>query len=138
MLAKALFDTETGRIATRELARMHVAEGYWGKSLRCRDCRVNDRGDGAHINFLRDQGFAQLDPLSEGAWADDATEQMLHLRPQPPLRLRDGRPVEPVAASLPGFAPPQAAPVEPLIELGQRLREAREKRRLQYQAAPPA
>jgi len=54
--------------------------------------------------------------------------------------LRDGRPVEPVAPSLPGFAPPQAAPVEPLIELGQRVREARERRRLQAQreAAPPA
>jgi pyruvate-formate lyase-activating enzyme len=129
VLQKTLFDAETGRIAVRELARTHVIEGYWGKSLRCRDCRVNARCDGAHINFLRDQGFAQLDPLRDGAWAEEAAAQMLRLRPQPPSRLRDGRPVEPVAPSLPGFAPPQAAPVEPLIELAQRAREARERRR---------
>jgi molybdenum cofactor biosynthesis enzyme MoaA len=136
VLRKTLFDADTGRIAVRELARTHVVEGYWGKSLRCRDCKVNARCDGAHINFLRDQGFAQLTPLREGAWAEAAVEQLLRLRPQPPVRLRDGRPLEPVAPSLPGCAPPQAAPVEPLIELGQRVREARERRRLQ--AAAPA
>jgi molybdenum cofactor biosynthesis enzyme MoaA len=138
VLRKTLFDPETGRIAIRELARTHVIEGYWGKSLRCRQCRVNDRCDGAHINFLRDQGFAQLEPLRAGAWAAEAAEQLLRLRPQPPLRLRDGRPLEPVAPSLPGFAAPQPAPVEPLIELAQKARELRERRRQQLQAAPPA
>jgi len=140
VLRKTLFDPETGRIAIRELARTHVIEGYWGKSVRCRDCKVNDRCDGAHINFIRDQGFAQLTPLREGPWAEAATAQMAQLRPQPPARLRDGRPVESVAPSLPGFAPPQAAPVEPLIELGRQAREARERRRMQFQkeAPPPA
>jgi pyruvate-formate lyase-activating enzyme len=140
VLRKTLFDPETGRIATRELARTHVTNGYFGKSLRCRECRVNDRCEGAHINFLRDQGFAQLEPLREGIWAEAAAAQLQRLQPTPPLRLRDGRPVEPVAPSLPGFAAPQAAPVEPLILLGQRLREARERRRLQLhkEAAPPA
>ena len=140
VLHKTLFDRETGRLAIRELAREHVVRGYWGKSLRCRDCRVNDRCDGAHINFLRDQGFAQLEPLRDGEWAETATAQVERLRPQPPLRLRDGRPVEPVAPSLPGFAPPDAAPVEPLIELGRKAREAREKRRLEFskESAPPA
>ena len=127
-----MFDADTGRIAIRELARTHVVEGYWGKSLRCRDCRVNERCDGAHINFLRDQGFAQLEPLRDGAWADEAAAQMLRLRPAAAAALRDGRPLEPVAPSLPGFAPPQPAPVEPLIELGQRAREARERRRLEF------
>ena len=138
VLRKNMFDSETGRLAIRELARTHVIEGYWGKSLRCRDCRLNDRCDGAHINFLRDQGFAQLKPLREGEWAEDAAEQMLCLRPEPPKRLRDGRPVEPVAPSLPGFAPPQAAPLEPLIDLARKARELRERRRLQLQATPPA
>jgi hypothetical protein len=99
---------------------------------------VNDRCDGAHINFIRDQGFAQLEPLREGEWTEQAAEQMLRLRPQPPSRLRDGRPMEPVAPSLPGYAPPQAAPVEPLIELAQKARELRERRRQQLQATPPA
>ena len=138
ILRKNLFDADTGRLAIRELAREHVIEGYWGKSLRCRDCRLNARCDGAHINFLRDQGFAQLEPLRDGAWAEAAAEQLLRLRPEPPKRLRDGRPLEPVAPSLPGFAPPQAAPAEPLIEQARRAREARERRRLQLQSPPPA
>ena len=138
ILRQAMFDQETGRIAIRELARTHVIEGYWGKSVRCRECRVNERCDGAHINFLRDQGFAQLDPLHDGTWADAATEQMLRLRPERPGRLRDGKPLEPVAESLPGFAPPEAAPVEPLIEIARQAREARERRRMQLQATPPA
>ena len=140
VLRQSLFDGETGRLNIRELARAHVIDGYHGKSLRCRDCRLNDRCEGAHINFLRDQGFAQLQPLRQGEWADDAAEQILQLRPQPPQRLRDGRPVEPVAASLPGFAPPQAAPVEPLMVLGQQVREARERRRLEFskEVPPPA
>jgi len=138
ILRQSMFDPDTGRVAIRELARTHVIEGYWGKSLRCRDCRINERCDGAHINFLRDQGFAQLDPLREGAWADAATAQMQRLRPEPPARLRDGKPLEPVAPSLPGFAPPEAAPVEPLIEIARQAREARERRRMQLQATPPA
>lgn len=140
VLRHELFDKETGRVDIRELAREHVVNGYWGKSLRCRDCRVNARCDGAHINFLRDQGFAQLEPLRDGAWAEQAAAQLQQLRPQPPARLRDGRPVEPVAPSLPGFAPPQPAPVEPLMVLAQRAREARERRRLEFekQVPPPA
>ncbi len=138
VLPKTLFDPENGRVDTRQLAHMHVAEGYWGKSLRCRDCRLNARCDGAHINFLRDQGFAQLEPLREGAWADEAERQMLQLRPQPPQRLRDGRPLEPVAPSLPGFAPAEKAPIDQLIVESQRAREAREQRRQELQSAPPA
>jgi hypothetical protein len=135
-----MFDPETGRVATKELARTHVIEGYWGKSLRCRDCRINTHCDGAHINFLRDQGFKQLEPLREGEWADEAEKQMLCLRPEPPKRLRDGKPVEPVAPSLPGFAPPEKAPTDQLIVETQRAREAREARRqslLQKEEAPP-
>jgi molybdenum cofactor biosynthesis enzyme MoaA len=138
VLSKAMFDSQTGRLNIRELARTHVIEGYWGKSLRCRDCRLNARCDGAHINFLRDQGFARLDPLREGAWADEAEAQMLRLRPEPPRRLRDGRPLEPVAPSLPGFAPPQAAPVEPLIEQAREARAARERRRQRLLQKEPA
>jgi hypothetical protein len=135
VLRQSMFDPATGRLAIRELARTHVIEGYWGKSLRCRDCRLNDRCDGAHINFLRDQGFAQLEPLRDGAWADAATEQMFRLRPERPKRLRDAVPVQPVAPSLPGFAPAQPAPAEPLIEQALKAREERERRRLQKTAA---
>jgi molybdenum cofactor biosynthesis enzyme MoaA len=135
ILNRTLFDPQTGRIAIRELARTHVVEGYFAKSLRCRECRVNALCEGAHINFLRDQGFAQLVPLRDGTWAQEAAAQLRRLRPVPPLRLRDGRPVEPVAPSLPGFAPPSAAPTEPLIEFAQRTRELRERARREAQVA---
>jgi molybdenum cofactor biosynthesis enzyme MoaA len=138
VLGQSLFDAETGRIAIRELARTHVISGYWAKSLRCRDCRLNERCDGAHINFIRDQGFGLLEPLRAGAWADDADAQMLALRPEPPRRLRDGKPVEPVAPSLPGFAPPAPAGAEPLIELARKARELKQRRRQQAPSAPPA
>jgi molybdenum cofactor biosynthesis enzyme MoaA len=129
ILDRKLFDRETGRLAIRELARTHVVHGYLAKSLRCRDCVVSARCEGAHINFIRDQGFAQLQPLREGAWAETAAAQLLALRPTPLPRVRDGQPLQPVAPSLPGFAPPEAAPIEPLIEFAQRTRELRERAR---------
>ncbi len=129
ILDRKLFDPQTGRLAIRELARTHVVQGYLAKSLRCRDCRVTDRCEGAHINFLRDQGFGELQPLREGAWAEDAAAQLLVLRPTPLPRVRDGQPLQPVGPSLPGFAPPKAAPVEPLIEFAQKARELRERAR---------
>lgn len=138
VLAKTLFDSETGRVDTRALARTHVVEGYWGKSLRCRDCRINDRCDGAHINFLRDQGFGLLEPLRDGTWAESAEAQMLRLRPEPPQRLRDGKPLEKVAPSLPGYDGPQPLPDEQLMVESRRAREAREQRWQQLRDAPPA
>jgi molybdenum cofactor biosynthesis enzyme MoaA len=129
ILEKKLFDQTTGRLAIRELARSHVVHGYLAKSLRCRTCVVTERCEGAHINFLRDQGFAELEPLREGPWAESAAAQMLALQPTPLPRVRDGQPLQPVGPSLPGFAPAQAAPVEPLIEFAQKKREERERAR---------
>jgi molybdenum cofactor biosynthesis enzyme MoaA len=129
VLERKMFDPETGRLAIRELARTHVVHGYLAKSLRCRDCLVSARCEGAHINFIRDQGFAQLQPLREGPWAENASAQLLALRPTPLPRVRDGQPLQPVGPSLPGFAPPTPAPVEPLIEFAQKARELRERAR---------
>jgi len=129
VLERRLFDPETGRLAIRELARAHVIHGYLAKSLRCRDCVVSDRCEGAHINFIRDQGFAELQPLREGPWAESAAAQLRAMRPTPLPRVRDGQPLQPVAPSLPGFAAPKEAPVEPLIEFAKRTRELREQAR---------
>ena len=76
-----------------------------------------------------DTGFAELQPLRGGAWAENATAQLLALRPTPLPRVRDGQPLQPVAPSLPGFAAPQATPVEPLIEFAQKARELRDRAR---------
>src|SRR5207249_11699581 len=86
-------------------------------------------GRWAPMKFIRVQGLAGLRPLREGAWAENAAAQLLALRPTPLPRVRDGQPLQPVAPSLPGFAPPQATPVEPLIEFAQRTRELRERAR---------
>jgi molybdenum cofactor biosynthesis enzyme MoaA len=129
ILDRKLFDPQSGRLVIRELARTHVVNGYLAKSLRCRDCLVTARCEGAHINFIRDQGFARLEPLRDGAWAENASAQLHALRPTPLPRVRDGQPLQPVAPSLPGFPPPKAAPVEPLIEFAQKAREAKERAR---------
>jgi MoaA/NifB/PqqE/SkfB family radical SAM enzyme len=128
LLDHALFDRETGRLDVHALARHHVKEGYHAKSARCADCRVNDRCDGAHINFVRDQGLGRLGPLTTGAWADDATAQLTARWPVAPARIADGRPLEPVAPSLPGFAAPGKAPLDPLaIIAAERLLKKRRK-----------
>jgi MoaA/NifB/PqqE/SkfB family radical SAM enzyme len=117
---------EGGRLDIRELARFHVREGYTARSERCRDCRLADRCDGAHVNWIRVQGLARLQPLTEGAWADDADAQLKARWPEPEKRLRDGRPVEAPHRSLPGFPEPEGAPADPLavIALEQQKKRA--------------
>jgi MoaA/NifB/PqqE/SkfB family radical SAM enzyme len=128
ILRKDVFDPATGRLAVRELARHHVRDEYRGKSLRCQDCRVNDRCDGVHVNMIRDQGLRILEPLTEGAWADDAAAQLEKRWPVPPRRLADGRPAQPPAKSLPGF--PDTVPVveDPLAVIGRKQQEAQLRR----------
>ncbi len=129
-LDRELFSQQTGRLEIRALARHHVEEGYLAKSVRCADCRVNERCDGAHINWLRDQGLKRLTPLQQGAWPDEAERQLLELFPVPPRRVQDGRPAEAVAPSLPGFAAPGPAPLDPLgvIHVERLARRAARKR----------
>ena len=113
-LHESLFDAETGRFEIRPLARFHVENKYRGKSVRCADCRLNDRCEGIHINMIRDQGLRQAQPLISGSWADNAVSQLTERWPEPPVRVHHGR--DPVVASpsLPGFAQPESAPVDPL------------------------
>ena len=125
-----VFDRETGRLSVRGLARHHVRDRYRAKSLRCSTCLVDDRCEGPPINMVRDRGLALCQPL-EGAWADEASSQLLALYPTPPARLSTGRPAEVVPPSLPGFAAPAPAPVDPLATLAQSKAEARRKRRLE-------
>lgn len=122
--AASMFDPATGRLDHRGLAQHHVASHYRGKSERCRDCAANDRCDGAHINLIRDQGLAMLTPLAEG---DAALVEVRRLHPEPISRLANGRPVEGVAPSLPGFAMPQSFVRDPLALIAeeQMLRKAK-------------
>lgn len=127
----SIFDRETGRLAIRPLARHHVESRYRAHSLRCRDCRVRERCEGPHINMVRDQGLALCAPLGDDAWGDAADAQLRALHPEPPARLESGRPPEEAAPSLPGFASPDTAPMDPLAVLARDKAEARRKRRLE-------
>lgn len=113
-LDAALFDGGTGRVDIHALARHHVSERYYAKSVRCRDCRVNDRCEGLHINMIRDQGLGMLTPLSDGEEAERVERRMLELYPSPRPRLAHGSPAVPAAQSLPGFAQPTEAAKDPL------------------------
>jgi hypothetical protein len=115
ILDAKLFDPVTGRLDLRETARHHVARRYRAKSVRCADCALNERCEGAHINMVRDQGLGLLTPL---------TAALDHRLPPAAHRLARGAPPEPVAPSLPGFPGPRPAPEDPLAVL-QREREAR-------------
>lgn len=140
-VSPALYDWETGRIDIRPLARKHVAEHYRAKSVRCRDCRVNDRCDGVHINMIRDQGLRQCRPLMEGAWADEAVRQLAILHPEPIARVEVGAPLQDPPPSLPGFAMPEAPVTDPLAAVAMKLKKRREERalaRARGEAVPPS
>jgi len=122
---------EQGRIAIRPLARHHVDSRYRARSLRCKDCRVEARCEGPHINMIRDQGLSLCAPLESGSWAEEAQRQLLELYPEVPARLASGRPPEAIAPSLPGFEVPSSSPPDPLSVLAKGKAETRRKRRLE-------
>jgi MoaA/NifB/PqqE/SkfB family radical SAM enzyme len=128
-LHSSLFNAETGRLEVRPLAKYHVEKKYRGKSVRCSDCRVNDRCEGIHINMIRDQGLRQADPLVEGVWADDAVQQLEARWPTAPERVLDGRQTLGPAPSLPGFAQPKAAPADPLAVIAGKMAAKAERRK---------
>ncbi|MCB9759247.1 MAG: radical SAM protein [Alphaproteobacteria bacterium] len=113
-LRREMFDPDTGRLHWKRLARHHVAREYKGRSVRCADCRVSARCEGFHINMIRDQGLALARPLTEGDWADEAEAQLAARWPVAPRRIQDGLPPQPPGESLPGYAPPDAPPEDPL------------------------
>jgi hypothetical protein len=126
VLDRRLFDPLTGRLDVRELAHYHVARHFRAKSVRCTECPVADRCEGAHVNMIRHQGLARLRPLQAGPDADASRHQLERLFPRPATRLATGRPPEPVAPSLPGFPEPEPPPLDPLavIELERMERAA--------------
>jgi len=126
-----VFDPGTGRLAVRPLARHHVRDRYRAKSLRCSDCRVDSRCEGPSINMVRDQGLRLCDPLVNGAWADEAVQQLRSMHPEPPPRLATGRVAELPAPSLKGFPGPAASPVDPLAVLAKEKAASRRQRRLE-------
>ena len=133
------FDWKTGRVAIRPLAKEHVATFYRSKSLRCRQCPVTERCEGVHINMIRDQGLKTCQPLT-GDWAADAQAQLTARWPTPPTRVHTGQPTQPAPDSLPGYAKPTEAVVDPLAEVAIKLKtraKERAKARAAGQPLPP-
>jgi MoaA/NifB/PqqE/SkfB family radical SAM enzyme len=128
VLQSDLFDPDSGRLSVRPLARYHIREHYRGKSVRCDDCRVAEWCDGIPINMVRDQGLALANPLTEGAWAEDAAQQLARRQPDPPRRIRHGLSPQPVAESLPGFAAARTAPADPLAIAAAKMAQKQAKR----------
>jgi MoaA/NifB/PqqE/SkfB family radical SAM enzyme len=135
-LDRTLFDPATGRLSMRDLARYHIAEKYRAKSLRCADCRVTGRCDGVHINMIRDQGLGLARPLKAGPWAEEAERQLGSRWPVPPPRVADGRPLEAVAPSLPGYPAPHDSPEDPVMKVARELVQKREQHRRMIDASP--
>jgi len=133
-LNAGLFDPATGRLQIRPLARHHIAKKYRGKSVRCADCRVNDRCEGIHINMIRDQGLRQAQPLVEGEWADEAHRQLVARWPEAPVRVHHGREPHAASPSLPGFDQPDAAPADPLAVIARELAKKAARRKAQREA----
>src|SRR6185312_11459395 len=47
-------------------ARAYFFQRYFTKSARCSGCAVEPRCAGAHVNYVRQFGFAALEPLTTG------------------------------------------------------------------------
>lgn len=131
VLEADLFDADTGRVDIKSVARYHVEERYAAKSLRCRDCRIESRCHGAHINYVRYAGLKTLQPLVDGELAARAEAHALERFPEPPRRLAQGAPALGAAPSLPGFAEPDGAPRDPLAVIAEQQLLKKARRRAQ-------
>lgn len=114
VLERALFGAESGRLQVDEIARLHVRRGYHARSLRCRDCAVEARCRGAHINLLRDQGLGALTPLRGGEETEAADARLRELFPEPLPDVAKGAPPVGASPSLPGFPAPTEEVRDPL------------------------
>jgi MoaA/NifB/PqqE/SkfB family radical SAM enzyme len=52
------------RIDMTAFTKRYVADGFYTKALRCKDCRENASCKGVHVNWVRAHGFSALTPLS--------------------------------------------------------------------------
>ncbi len=128
VLPSDTFEQGTGRLSISQLARFHIKNGYRSKSSRCDDCALIGRCDGMHINMIRDQGLKLLEPMTSGPWLEDATAQLTARYPDPISRIAQGRPLQPAATSLPGFAQPTHAPQDPLAIVEEQRQKRRDER----------
>lgn len=51
------------RIDMSAFAQRYIADGFYTKALRCKDCAENASCRGVHINWVRAHGYAPLSPI---------------------------------------------------------------------------
>lgn len=51
------------RVDMTAYTKRYVADGFYTKALRCKDCRENATCRGVHVNWVRAHGFGALEPL---------------------------------------------------------------------------
>jgi molybdenum cofactor biosynthesis enzyme MoaA len=61
-LSRDMID-EKGHMMVSPYVQRYIVGEYYKKSVRCRDCALNDSCRGMHIQFLRAHGFAILEPI---------------------------------------------------------------------------
>lgn len=52
-----------GRVDMQAYTKRYVADAYYTKALRCKDCSEDARCRGVHVNWVRAHSFAALKPL---------------------------------------------------------------------------
>jgi MoaA/NifB/PqqE/SkfB family radical SAM enzyme len=52
------------RVDMTKFTKRYVTDGFYTKSLRCRQCVENESCRGVHINFVRAHGYAPLEPIA--------------------------------------------------------------------------
>ncbi|HMY21863.1 MAG TPA: hypothetical protein PKA58_36315, partial [Polyangium sp.] len=52
------------RVDMTAYTKRYVADGFYTKALRCKDCRENATCRGVHVNWVRAHGFGALEPLA--------------------------------------------------------------------------
>jgi len=109
ILRRDLFHAD-GRLSVDAFTDRYVHDDYRVKSLRCRDCAVDDLCPGAHIQAVRARGFGILQPVA-GAWAGVAAARLCDLAEEAPEvpRVRSG--------SAPVRLPDPLLPVLPSADL---------------------
>lgn len=51
------------RVDMTAYTKRYVADGFYTKALRCKDCRENATCRGVHVNWVRAHGFGALEPM---------------------------------------------------------------------------
>jgi MoaA/NifB/PqqE/SkfB family radical SAM enzyme len=51
------------RVDMTAYTKRYVADGFYTKALRCKDCKESARCRGVHVNWVRAHGFSALEPV---------------------------------------------------------------------------